>query len=146
MAAVPVQIDGVLWDHASKSGRKVSLIGNATLVGLTVGGGPIVPPEGAEPPLGMWGPNDPRPTPPIYHPGDKPPGMWGPNDPRPTPPIYMPKPPPEYPNAPEGDKPPPPEGGWGYVSDHGYGWGYFPAQADKPHPPQDPNAPVVNPL
>jgi hypothetical protein len=58
-------------------------------------------------PPGIWGPNDPRPTPPIYfppagggqpgvptHPIYNPPGIWGPNDPRPTPPIYMPGQPP----------------------------------------------------
>jgi hypothetical protein len=36
-----------------------------------------------QPPLGMWGPNDPRPTPPIYIPpeGSPPPlGIWGPPD------------------------------------------------------------------
>lgn len=71
-----------------------------------------------QPPLGIWGPTDPRPgfgptppgggnvTPPIYYPpgiwgptdprpgfGPTPPsggsGIWGPNDPRPTPPIHL---------------------------------------------------------
>src|SRR5499427_1259276 len=49
---------------------------------------PVTPP-GQQPPLGIWGPTDPRPTPPIYIP-QPPLGMWGPNDPRPTPPIYIP--------------------------------------------------------
>jgi len=58
---------------------------------------------GGSPPLGMWGPTDPRPTNPIsgpVFPGSSPPpggggggpplGMWGPNDPRPTNPISGP--------------------------------------------------------
>ena len=44
-----------------------------------------------QPPLGIWGPNDPRPTPPIVVPPGgnypQPPGIWGPNDPRPSNPI-----------------------------------------------------------
>jgi len=51
-----------------------------------------------QPPLGIWGPNDPRPTNPIagWNPGTgtfppgggmPPLGIWGPNDPRPTNPI-----------------------------------------------------------
>lgn len=67
-------------------------------------------------PPGIWGPNDPRPTPPIYLP--PPPGsnlpplvIWGPNDPRPTPPIWLPKPPelPIPPDPPEGIQGPLPE-------------------------------------
>jgi hypothetical protein len=44
---------------------------------------------GAEPPLGIWGPTDPRPAHPVAgYPWPQPPlGMWGPNDPRPTHPI-----------------------------------------------------------
>ena len=49
-----------------------------------------------QPPLGIWGPNDPRPSNPIagMGPGGNfpgapatPPGYWGPNDPRPSNPI-----------------------------------------------------------
>jgi hypothetical protein len=51
-----------------------------------------------QPPLGIWGPSDPRPTNPIAGwnpgtgtwptpPGQPPLGIWGPNDPRPTNPI-----------------------------------------------------------
>lgn len=50
----------------------------------------IIPIEGDAPgggqPPGIWGPNDPRPQPPIpVYPGGtpNPPGIWGPNDPRP---------------------------------------------------------------
>lgn len=63
-----------------------------------------VPPGGGgggQPPLGIWGPNDPRPTNPIAGmgpggnfpgggPTDPPLGMWGPNDPRPSQPIQLP--------------------------------------------------------
>jgi hypothetical protein len=58
-----------------------------------VQGVPFEPP--AQPPLGIWGPSDPRPTNPIagWNPGTgtfppmPPLGFWGPNDPRPTNPI-----------------------------------------------------------
>lgn len=46
-----------------------------------------------EPPLGIWGPNDPRPTPPIFIliPGYPPLTIWGgANQPFPTPPIHIP--------------------------------------------------------
>lgn len=49
MAAVPIQIDGVLWDHAQKKPTKVSLIGHAHILGLSVGGGPIMPPDTTPP-------------------------------------------------------------------------------------------------
>ena len=57
-------------------------------------------------PLGIWGGgNVPMPSPPIANvpgaPGyqPQPPGIWGPNDPRPTPPINLP---PWYPGQPPG--------------------------------------------
>jgi hypothetical protein len=64
-----------------------------------LGDGPVTPPT--QPPLGIWGPTDPRPTLPIagWNPGTgawptppvqppQPPlGIWGPGDPRPTLPI-----------------------------------------------------------
>jgi hypothetical protein len=64
MAAVPVQIDGVLWDQAQKKGTKVTLIGQASILGLTIGGGPIFPPDTSPPEPGppghpehpIWGP------------------------------------------------------------------------------------------
>ena len=62
--------------------------------------GPIVPPSqppgGGLPPLGIWGPTDPRPTPPIYFPPQQPPS-GGP--PVVTPPIYYP-PVPGWPSIP----------------------------------------------
>jgi hypothetical protein len=79
------------------------------------GMGPGVKPQppGYQPP-GFWGPNDPRPSNPIYWPGF-------PNQP----PIVLPPKPEEPPT--EGTKPPPADGGWGYHPE--YGWGYFPAGA-----------------
>ena len=66
-------------------------------------GGPVDPgysPPWARPPLGIWGPTDPRPTPPIYIPpeGSPPPlGIWGPPDPRPGWGLPGPQPHPEHP-------------------------------------------------
>jgi len=70
---------------------------------------------GGQPPLGIWGPGDPRPTLPIagWNPGtgnfpggpgggQLPDGTWGPGDPRPTNPIVLPIPP-------DGETPPPVE-------------------------------------
>ena len=133
MAEVLVQIRGTLYDLASKSSRQVLLQGDASLVGLGVGGGPIYPPEGGGPgePPGIWGGgNVPMPTPPIANvpgaPGYRPPGIWGGgNEPFPTPPIWLP---PGYPGAgppsvqpPEPPQPgspptpvPPPEGSGGW--------------------------------
>lgn len=104
MAAVEVTISGVLYDKVNRTTQNVVLIGEATLTGLGVGGGPIIPPGNG-----------------------KPPGIWGPTDPRPTPPIYIPQPPsiPTEPPPDGGDKPPPESGGWGYVAEWSQ-WGYFP--------------------
>lgn len=107
MSAVEVTISGVLYDKINRTTQNVVLIGEATLTGLGVGGGPILPPL----PPG-WG-------------GGKPPGIWGGgNEGFPTPPIVTPKPPIEPPPD-GGDKPPPEAGGWGYVADWNQ-WGYFP--------------------
>ena len=101
MAAVAVQIRGTLYDLQSKSSRQVLLQGEASLLGLEIGGGPIIPPEGGggggDPP-GIWGGgNVPMPNPPIANvpgaPGYRPPGdhIWGGgNVPMPNPPIYLP--------------------------------------------------------
>lgn len=126
MAAVLVQIRGTLYDLTKRTSQQVLLQGEASLMGLGIGGGPIVPPEGGggELPDHIWGPTDPRPTPPIAlppgYPGS-PPGIWGPTDPRPTPPIYIPPnvppvltpPDPPTPGAPTTPVPPPEgSGGW----------------------------------
>jgi len=80
------------------AGRQVVIIGEVYDPTLSVGW--PLPPSGGGAPPGIWGPTDPRPTPPIHlGPGGGgivsppiyyPPGIWGPTDPRPTPPIYIP--------------------------------------------------------
>ena len=136
MAAVEVTISGVLYDKQSRTTRPVVIIGEASLTGLGVGGGPIQPPDQGEGPPGIWGPTDPRPSHPIAgipgFPGYNPPGIWGPNDPRPTPPIHIPPMPPDPPDNVEEPKPPPEDGGWGWHPE--YGWGYFPMGGGKPNP------------
>lgn len=81
MAAVEITISGVLYDKLDRTTKPVVLIGEASLTGLGVGDGPIVPPEqppGEGKPPGIWGPTDPRPGNPISGipglPGYEPPG------------------------------------------------------------------------
>jgi len=67
----------------------VCIVGKAYLP--EIGGGPIIPPTPGQPP-GIWGPTDPRPTPPIHIPPTQPgqpPGIWPPSGVV-TPPIYYP--------------------------------------------------------
>lgn len=117
MAAVPITISGVLCDKLGRTIQSVTLVGEASITGLGVGGGPIIPPEGGAPgeppsiwpspghpahpiapggkPPGTWGgAGEPMPTPPIVipptEPGKPPLVIWGPDDPRPTPPIHIP--------------------------------------------------------
>ena len=133
MSAVLITLSGVLYDKLARTSRPVVIVGEASLTGLGVGGGPIVPEPGPGDPPHIWGGgNVPMPSPPIANvpgaPGYEPPKpplvIWGPNDPRPTPPIYIP--PVQPPKPPDGEavKPPPDDGGWGYFPE--YGWGYFP--------------------
>lgn len=125
MAAVEVTLSGVLYDKLSRTVRPVVFIGEASLTGLEVGGGPIMPPP--------FDPNAPRPSHPIAKPGDP---WWG-SDLRPSHPIalpgdpWWPKPPIDPPDPPTAVKPPPDDGGWGYFPE--YGWGYFP-EAGTPGP------------
>lgn len=60
------------------------------IIAMTPSGG-VPPRPSPQPPLGIWGPTDPRPSHPIHLPGggggEGPPGIWGPTDPRPTHPI-----------------------------------------------------------
>jgi hypothetical protein len=113
MAAVEVTISGVLYDKYNRTQQNVVLIGEGSLTGLQIGGGPVIPPGKPQPPdLGIW-PNPPEgqaplPSHPIALPGDP----------------WWPKPPTEPPTDPGAVKPPPPEGGWGWSPE--YGWGYFP--------------------
>jgi hypothetical protein len=121
MSSVPIMVSGVLWDHANKSGRAVTLMGEATIVGLGVGGGPVFPdqPPATQPPG--------TPTFPIWGP----PGIDLPPKPG-YPPVAghpLPEPPPTEPptGTPDDDgfiKTPPPGGGWAYHNE--YQWLYSP--------------------
>jgi hypothetical protein len=65
MAAVEVTISGVLYDKVNRTTQNVVLIGEATLTGLGVGGGPMPPGPGQPPP--NWGPGGPpQPAHPIW--------------------------------------------------------------------------------
>lgn len=118
----------------------------------------LITPVGAaeQPPLGIWGPTDPRPTPPVAGPGRPPwwgmandPGwsggspsqpplvIWGPGDPRPTPPVAGPGRPPWWGMAqdPGYGVPLPPLGTWGGsgerfptnpIAEPPWGWGGTP--------------------
>lgn len=55
MAAVPIAISGVLFDKKNKTSQVVELIGELSIVGLHVGGGPIIPADKPiDPSLGIW--------------------------------------------------------------------------------------------
>src|SRR5215475_11728380 len=74
MAAVEVTISGVLYDKTARTTQPVVLIGEASLTGLGVGGGPIIPPEQPGQPPGtpvfpIWGPPGFNPPGPGYPPG-----------------------------------------------------------------------------
>lgn len=114
MAAVDVTISGVLFDKLNRTTQQVVLIGEATLTGLGIGGGPIYPPPGKPPgglPPGIWpGPGDPdfpggpRPSHPISLPGDP---WWPPDAPKPpqlpppgSPPVILPGTTPTHPITP----------------------------------------------
>ena len=139
MASVPITIVGTITGKSTKEAgasatEQCVIVGLASLSDLTVGGGPIYPPQ-QPPDVGIW-PSPGRPEHPIVHPppeggGGQPPGIW-PSPGVPTHPIVIPEPPPTQPPT-EGTKPPPPGGGWGYHPD--YGWGYFPGGGGKPQPP-----------
>ena len=83
MAAVEITISGVLYDKYNRTQQNVVLFGEASITGLSVGGGPIIPPGqppsgGGDPPHIWGGGNVPMPSPPIANvpgaPGYKPPG------------------------------------------------------------------------
>lgn len=94
MPSVKITVSGVLFDKYERTGTPVTLVGEASLTGLGVGGGPIYPPEGGAGgppsiwPPGIWpGPGDPD----FPGGGGRPPGIWGGgNEPFPTPPIVIP--------------------------------------------------------
>lgn len=104
MAEVPVTINGVAYPKNKKDAPfGVVIVGYAHISGLK--------PDNELPP------GEAPPKPPL--------GIWGPTDPRPTPPIHLPPPMPDAPpDPPTEGKPPPADGGWGWSPE--YGWGYFP--------------------
>ncbi len=126
MSAVPITITGILTTE--NGAGNATFVGMASLTGLGIGGGPIVPDE--KPPH-IWGPTDPRPTPPIHlGPGGDiggPPVIGG-GPIIPPPPIDVP---PGEPNADGFIKDPPSNGGWGYHTK--YGWMFDPGDS-KPGP------------
>lgn len=87
------------------------------------------------PPPGIWGPTDPRPTPPIVipNPPTEPPlVIWGPDDPRPTLPITWPGYPAWPPTQPSPPVPPD-KWYWHYCPD--IGWVLVPpGGGGKPQP------------
>jgi hypothetical protein len=119
VSAVEITISGVLYDKLNRTMQQVVLIGEASLTGLGVGGGPIIPPP-TDPnaprpshPIALpgdpWWGGDLRPTNPIAKPGDP---WWG-GDLKPTHPIVLP------PDCPPGMKPPePPNPGSEPISFH----------------------------
>lgn len=97
MAAVEVTISGVLYDKLNRTTQNVVLIGEATLTGLGIGGGPIMPGP-IKPPGQIW--PDPGPLPHPEHPiapGGPPPHVEHP--------IVIPVPP-NSPNVPPPGSPP----------------------------------------
>lgn len=97
MAAVEVTITGVLYDKLNRTTQQVVLIGEASLTGLGVGGGPMPPGQGGgQPPIIWGGGNQPFPTPPIHIPPPQvpPPSIWppGPGIDFPAHPIVLPPP------------------------------------------------------
>lgn len=95
MAAVPVTIIGIQTDELGS--RNVTITGMASLTGVGVGGGPIMPGQ----PPSIW-PGG-KPTHPIVLPPEGgPPSIW-PSPGHPEHPIYLP--PGIWPNPPEGQAP-----------------------------------------
>lgn len=135
MAAVPIQISGVLYDLLARTTQRVVIMGDASIMGLTVGGGPILPPEEVPPqaPPGspvhpIWGPpgidfpDKPGYPPVAGHPLPEPPEIPPPDQlPQPVPPNTV-------------LKPPPSDGGWGLYSDASSSlyWAYTPAGQAQP--------------
>lgn len=111
MAAVPVTIQAMIYPR-DKSGEPypATIVGFASITGLQVGGGPILPPDEVpidppiEPPLTIW-PNPPEGVAPI-----------------PEHPIVLPDPiqPPDQPPSP----PVPPHEGWNWSAAKS-GWYYL---------------------
>jgi hypothetical protein len=116
MAAVAITISGVLYDKYNRTSQVVTLVGEASLTGLGVDGGPIIPPDQpGQPP--MFPNVPPHPAFPIAGPGPFPPGSGYPPVVGGGPIVPQPPLPPEFtpPAVGEAPKPlPPPPGtpGW----------------------------------
>jgi hypothetical protein len=90
MAAVPITIDpAVVTDANGQTLMSGKIVGMASITGLGIGGGPIIPPDKPDPPNVIWpgpGPLPPlpgggeHPSHPIALPGDP----WWPTNPPPT--------------------------------------------------------------
>jgi len=109
MAAVGVTLDGVLYDLLNRTTQRVVFIGDASLTGLSVGGGPMPggpgttpPPSGGVPIHPIWGPPGFNPPGPGMPPGigggpiippDVPPGLTPPTPPSPGDPTTVVPPP-----------------------------------------------------
>jgi len=106
MAAIPMTFNGVLYDLYGRTTQRVVFIGEASYTDLTIGGGPIIPPQQPQPPgqpiHPIWGP------PGFAPPGPgMPPGIW-------TGPVLPEQPPPGIVVPPPGSPPviiSPPSGG-----------------------------------
>lgn len=71
MAGIEITISGTLYDKLARTTQQVVLIGEATYTGLSVGGGPIYPPDyHPEHPIVL---PPPHPEHPIVLPPEKPP-------------------------------------------------------------------------
>jgi hypothetical protein len=170
MAGIPVTLVGVAYTDKSMNATPVTIVCDLSYQGLGIGGGPM---PGGRPPLGIWGPDDPRPgtglpgnQPGIDNtlPGNQPyPGQGLPGNqpgidntlpgqqPRPGwPPIAMPPifyPPTEPPVGEPGDdgfvKPPPEGGGWAYHED--FGWLFSPSGSAGGKPQPGPGGPSAKP-
>lgn len=138
MAAVPITMVGVSTDDTGQT-KSVTFIGMASITGLGIGGGPIIPPKppdsGAHPEHPIYWPPGTQPhpehpivLPPIY-PGGPPIDIGA----HPEHPIVLPPPPDTTPPPPGmAVKPPPDTGGWAYVQP--WGWGFFPKGSTTPGP------------
>src|SRR6516165_9938050 len=122
MPTVPVKIENASITGQGGGMSAATITGDMT-VELSIWGPtdprpspPIVFPPGypahpIQPPLGIWGGAPiPWPTPPIFYP----PGIWGPTDPFPTPPIAIP--PTQPPTEPQ-PQPPSDKWSWYYVDE-----------------------------
>lgn len=115
MAAIPMTFVGIATGDDGRSGN-VTLVGMASITGLGVGGGPIVPPD--KPPI------DPglRPEHPIYWP----PGTL----PHPEHPIVLPPDPPTEPPVDPPTSPPSANWVWGYSRPYGWHPVYVPGPGE----------------